>query len=112
MASKIVATLGPACHDVDTLAELLNAGMTVARIDLTWGTLDYHMQALANLNEAMRRARRMCAVMVRVVRLPLAVFFCVAVLATCTCAGDALMPCPCSAAPACCPALPGRHPGP
>ena len=34
-ASKIVCTLGPACRDVETLVQLLNAGMTAARVDLT-----------------------------------------------------------------------------
>ena len=34
-ASKIVCTLGPACRDVETLMELINAGMTAARVDLT-----------------------------------------------------------------------------
>lgn len=34
-ASKVVGTLGPACRDVETLVELLNAGMTAARVDLT-----------------------------------------------------------------------------
>jgi pyruvate kinase len=65
---QVVATLGPACHDVDTLVQLLEAGMTVARVDLTWGHLDFHMHSLANLHEAMRRVRRMCAVMVRAAR--------------------------------------------
>ncbi|PNW77193.1 hypothetical protein CHLRE_10g426292v5 [Chlamydomonas reinhardtii] len=64
VASKVVATLGPACSDVDTLARLLEAGMTVARVDLTWGPLDYHKRSLTNLNTAMKRVRRMCAVMV------------------------------------------------
>lgn len=31
----VVITIGPACHDVDTLCDLLNAGATVARCDLT-----------------------------------------------------------------------------
>lgn len=28
-----------------------------------WGTLDYHKRSLQNLNEAMRRTRKLCAVM-------------------------------------------------
>lgn len=34
-ASKVVCTLGPACRDVETLVQLLEAGMTGARVDLT-----------------------------------------------------------------------------
>ena len=33
--TKVIATLGPACHDVDQLIELLECGMSCARIDLT-----------------------------------------------------------------------------
>ena len=33
--TKVIATLGPACHDVDQLVELLECGMSCARIDLT-----------------------------------------------------------------------------
>lgn len=64
VSTKIVATIGPACQDVDTLHNMLLAGMSVARVDLTWGPLEYHQTSLRNLQEAMRRARRLCAVMV------------------------------------------------
>lgn len=30
---------------------------------MQWGTLDYHKRSLRNLNEAMRRTRKLCAVM-------------------------------------------------
>ena len=35
MSIAVICTLGPACRDVETLVELLEAGMTAARIDLT-----------------------------------------------------------------------------
>lgn len=31
---------------------------------MQWGTVDYHKQSLENLKEAMRRTRKLCAVMV------------------------------------------------
>ncbi|KAL3153441.1 hypothetical protein ABBQ38_011776 [Trebouxia sp. C0009 RCD-2024] len=62
-ATKVVVTIGPSCQDVDNLCLLLQAGATCARCDLTWGTLDYHKRSLQNLNEAMRRTRKLCAVM-------------------------------------------------
>lgn len=37
----------------------------VARVDLTWGPIDYHRATLDNLATAMKRVRRLCAVMVR-----------------------------------------------
>ena len=42
---------------------LRQSGMSAARIDLTWGPIDYHRRSLDNLQEAMRRTRRLCAIM-------------------------------------------------
>lgn len=33
--TKVIATIGPACHEVEQLVELLQCGMSCARIDLT-----------------------------------------------------------------------------
>lgn len=43
-----------------TLAQLLRAGVTCARVDLSWGTKQYHEQSLANLQEAMHQTRLLC----------------------------------------------------
>jgi pyruvate kinase len=43
---------------------MLNAGMTSARIDLTWGPVEYHKRSLRALMEACRRTKRLCGVMV------------------------------------------------
>ena len=51
----MVITVGPACQTVEALSELLEAGATCARIDLTWAPIEYHRLSLQNLNEAMRR---------------------------------------------------------
>eukprot|EP00892_Ulva_mutabilis_P010259 jgi/Ulvmu1/7605/UM038_0030.1 len=63
-ATKVIFTIGPACQDVDTLAELIENGGTCARVDLTWGSLQFHQQSLRNLAKAMLKTRRLCAVMV------------------------------------------------
>lgn len=49
---------------MDTLVEMLNVGMTAARVDLTWGPPEYHVQWLKNLKEAMQRTKRLCATIV------------------------------------------------
>lgn len=56
-------TIGPACQEVETLAQILTAGATVARVDLSWGGISYHERSLQNLVLAMKKTRRMCAVM-------------------------------------------------
>lgn len=61
--TKIAITVGPACQTVEKLAELLEAGVTCARIDLTWAPIEYHRTSLINLHEAMRQTKRLCAVM-------------------------------------------------
>ena len=33
--TKVIATIGPACHEVEELVELLECGMSCARVDLT-----------------------------------------------------------------------------
>ena len=87
----VVVTIGPACQDVDTLCNLLEAGATCARCDLTvsrslrlialiqcqsaqtryskfwwtqWGPLEFHKQSLVNLQKAMHKTRKLCAIMV------------------------------------------------
>lgn len=48
--TKLVCALGPSSHSVDVLEAMLNAGMVGARIDLTWGGLDFHRESLRALN--------------------------------------------------------------
>mmetsp|Transcript_7041 Transcript_7041/g.11978 ORF Transcript_7041/g.11978 Transcript_7041/m.11978 type:complete len:775 (-) Transcript_7041:276-2600(-) len=62
--TKVVATLGPACHEVPILVELLKAGAVGGRVDLTWGPLPYHLESLRNLQAASKEARKLCAVIV------------------------------------------------
>ncbi|KAK9805287.1 hypothetical protein WJX72_011225 [[Myrmecia] bisecta] len=62
-ATKVTITIGPPCQSVEMLCQLLEAGVTCARCDLTWGTLEFHRKSLENLHEAMLRTRKLCAVM-------------------------------------------------
>ncbi len=45
--TKIVCTLGPSTDDQATVRELIAAGMSVARLNLSHGTLQSHSQAIA-----------------------------------------------------------------
>lgn len=56
--TKIVATLGPASADPAILAAMIDAGMDVARFNMSHGDHSQHQVVLAALHEAMRRAGR------------------------------------------------------
>ena len=53
--TKIVATMGPAVGDVETLARLFEAGCDVCRLNFSHGTLDQHLQQLRIIREAAAR---------------------------------------------------------
>jgi pyruvate kinase len=44
--TKIVATLGPASDDEETLSSMISAGVDVVRLNLSHGTIDEHLQRL------------------------------------------------------------------
>ncbi|KAL4535000.1 hypothetical protein Ndes2437B_g05753 [Nannochloris sp. 'desiccata'] len=74
--TKVVVTIGPACQSVEVMSKLLLAGVTCARLDLTWGSLQFHLTSLKNLSAAMKATKRLCSVWVDtvgreiIVRLP------------------------------------------
>lgn len=61
--TKIVGTLGPRSRSVDVISGCLNAGMSVARFDFSWGDADYHRETLENLRTAIKKTKKLCAVM-------------------------------------------------
>jgi pyruvate kinase len=50
--TKIVATIGPACHDIDTLTKMMQAGMNVARLNFSHGTHADHATLIQNIRSA------------------------------------------------------------
>ncbi len=53
--TKIVATMGPACGDSETLYRLFEAGADVCRLNFSHGTLDQHLAMLRQIREAAAR---------------------------------------------------------
>jgi pyruvate kinase len=61
--TKILATMGPACGDAETLYRLFEAGADVCRLNFSHGTLDQHLLSLRNIHEAAARFDRPIAVL-------------------------------------------------
>ena len=53
--AKIVCTLGPATASAERIGQLIDAGMNVARLNLSHGERDQHMQLLENVRSESRR---------------------------------------------------------
>lgn len=55
--AKIVCTLGPATDELSTLKKLIQGGMDVARLNLSFGTVDEHLERIAKLRSAISENR-------------------------------------------------------
>ena len=53
--TKILATVGPACEDVDTLERMIRAGVNLFRLNFSHGTHAYHEANLKRIHEAAGR---------------------------------------------------------
>jgi pyruvate kinase len=50
--AKIVATLGPSSNTIEKIEELIQAGINVARINMSHGTHEGHAQVIQNIRKA------------------------------------------------------------
>jgi pyruvate kinase len=62
-ATKIVATLGPASNTVELLEQMINAKVSVVRLNFSHGTAQDHIDRAAMVREAARRTGREVAIM-------------------------------------------------
>ncbi|MEC7429441.1 MAG: pyruvate kinase, partial [Planctomycetota bacterium] len=56
--TKIVATVGPACQNVDTLAAMIQAGVNVFRLNMAHGDIPTHTFMVERIRQAAEQARR------------------------------------------------------
>src|SRR5476651_80638 len=61
--TKIVATIGPASREPETLLRMVEAGMDVARLNYSHGTLEEHAQTVRLVRDAAGRAGRPVAIL-------------------------------------------------
>jgi pyruvate kinase len=61
--TKIVATIGPACREVDVLERMIHAGLDVARLNFAHASPDEHSETAARVRQAAERAGREVAIL-------------------------------------------------
>jgi pyruvate kinase len=61
--TKIVATIGPASRDPEVLVRMVEAGMDVARLNFSHGSLDEHQENVQRVRNAAGRAGRPVAIL-------------------------------------------------
>jgi pyruvate kinase len=61
--TKIVATIGPASRDPDTLARMVEGGMDVARLNFSHGNREIHAENAERVRAAASRAGRQVAIL-------------------------------------------------
>ena len=61
--TKIVATIGPASREPETLVRMIEAGMDVARLNFSHGSAEEHAQTAQRLRDAAGRAGRQIAIL-------------------------------------------------
>ena len=61
--TKIVATIGPASREPETLVRMVEAGMDVARLNFSHGTAELHAETAERVRDAAGRAGRPVAIL-------------------------------------------------
>jgi pyruvate kinase len=61
--TKIVATIGPASREPETLVRMIEAGMDVARLNFSHGSADEHAETAQRVRDAAGRAGRQVAIL-------------------------------------------------
>ena len=61
--TKIICTMGPACDDVDTLVRMIDAGMNVARFNMSHGEYDAMTKRFDLVNEAIAKSGKTVALL-------------------------------------------------
>ncbi len=61
--TKIICTLGPASSDEKTIAEMVKAGMNVARLNFSHGTHEYHKEIIERIKKVRNELKAPLAIM-------------------------------------------------
>lgn len=56
--TKIICTIGPSCSSREKIEQLIEAGMSVARLNFSHGTMEEHLAVIRNVKDARENAGR------------------------------------------------------
>jgi len=62
--TKIIATIGPACDDTETLVQMIENGMNVARLNLSHGNFEEHAERVRRIRKAAAATGQRVAIMI------------------------------------------------
>ena len=62
--AKIVCTMGPAVESVEKITELINAGMNMARLNLSHGGYEEHQARLDSVRAVAKKANKAVAILI------------------------------------------------
>lgn len=63
LKTKIICTMGPACDSISMLKEMIQEGMTVARINMAHGELEDHIMRINNVRQAAKELNTFVPIM-------------------------------------------------
>ncbi len=61
--TKIIATVGPASESVETLVEMIEAGVNIFRLNFSHGDYSYHSKIIKNIREAEKISKKLVAIL-------------------------------------------------
>lgn len=62
--TKIVCTLGPASSDEETIRQMIRAGMSVARLNFSYGTIEEHARQIERIRRAAAAEDRVIGILI------------------------------------------------
>lgn len=62
--TKIICTMGPSTEDIEVLKALVQAGMNIARLNLSHGTHDYHRKMFTNIRKVSQELKKFIGIMI------------------------------------------------
>jgi pyruvate kinase len=61
--TKIIATLGPGCQEVELLRQMLKAGVDVARLNFSFGSYEYHQERISTVRQLSKEVNKTVAIL-------------------------------------------------